>query len=104
MLKNLDPTVLDLKNLDPTVLDAVIKILAAVYETGKVEEVNVGIILQLFGVIPNKEQENGYLSFNDPGWIEEYMAFKAAAGEVRFLSEEESDVFLENLNPNRTLH
>lgn len=59
---------------NPTIRDAVMKILSAIYESGLVDEVNVGHVLQIFGV--ELDPESPILSFNDPGWVQDYLRFQ----------------------------
>ena len=60
----------------PEVLrDALMTILAAVYETGMVEEVSLGDVMRIFGVTDTRDSESKF-SFRDAGWITAYTDFK----------------------------
>jgi len=74
-----------LDNLEPTVRTAIMKVLAAIYESGIIREVNMGVVMQLFGV-PEGEQgptEDLWISLNDKEFIEEYIKLKDAEREIR---------------------
>jgi len=74
-----------LDNLEPTVRTAIMKVLAAIYESGIVREVNMGVVMQLFGV-PEGEQgptEDLWISLNDNEFIKEYIKLKEAEREIR---------------------
>ena len=61
-------------NLEPIVREAVMKILVAVYETGFVEEVNLRVVYDLFGVELEGDEDN-IVSFTSKQWAEDYVRF-----------------------------
>ena len=63
-----------LDDLEPIVRDAVMKILAAIFETGFVKEVNLSVVYALFGVGTDAEDDIT-VDFTDPRWMEEYIRF-----------------------------
>lgn len=63
-----------LDNLEPIVRDAVMKILSAVYETGFVEEVNLGVVYALFGVNVEGEEDT-IVDFSSDDWVRDYVKF-----------------------------
>lgn len=84
-------------NLEPTVRKALVEILSSIYETGLVEEVDLGRVLQLFGM----EYQEVYMSFRDPGWVMEYMQYKEMIPEdaenVQIIHVEEGDPMAEHI-------
>ena len=61
-------------NLDDVVRHTLMKILSAIYESELVDRVDLGMVLQLFG-ITNDQDEDLILNFSDEEWIEEYTNF-----------------------------
>lgn len=84
--------------LQSNVRFAIMSVLAALYESGLVEEVELGDVLRLFGVEPLKESSK--FSFTDPGWIEAYIDFREHFPDESHKPERNP----EDLNSNRKLH
>jgi hypothetical protein len=63
--------------LEHPVRVALMKILAALYESGLVEEVELVDVMRLFGVTQetNSSLQSTRFSFSDEGWIAAYMDF-----------------------------
>ena len=71
-----------LTNIEPTVRTAIMKILAAIYESGLLEEVDIRSALRLFG-IPDDQMPDAtgsinhwVINFNDPAFVDAYIQFK----------------------------
>jgi len=64
-----------LDELQPAIRFAIMSILAALYESGIVEEVDLSDVMRLFGVTP-PESVSTKFSFSDEGWIEAYIEFR----------------------------
>lgn len=62
------------EDLEPTVHHAIMKILAAIYETRMVDTVDMSDVLRLFGVPVDTDQVSVF-SFNDPEWVTAYHNF-----------------------------
>lgn len=67
-----------LDELQPAIRVAIMSILAAVYESGTVEEVDLSDVMKLFGVQPPLDAPTTRFSFRDEGWIEAYINFREA--------------------------
>lgn len=67
-----------LDDLQPAIRIAIMSILAAVYESGTVDEVAVADVMRLFGAELPPNAPPSRFSFNDEGWIEAYIDFREA--------------------------
>jgi len=67
-----------LDELQPAVRVAIMSILAALYESGTVEEVDLADVMKLFGVQPPPGAPITRFSFRDEGWVEAYIHFREA--------------------------
>ena len=68
-----------LDDLQPAIRIAVMSILAAIYESGIVDEVDLADVLRLFGVHQPPNAPINRFSFNDEGWIDAYINFREAS-------------------------
>ncbi len=97
--------------LDPTVRYAIMSILASVFESGLVEQVDMADVMRLFGVEAPTDVATGF-SFADEGWIEAYIDFRESSGVemVAFVLDDDEgreDVEFKqdpDLDPDRKLH
>lgn len=68
------------------------RILATLFESGLVDEVDLADVLQLFGIPAPDEHINRVFSFSDPEWIEAYLDFTGFEGEVIVLDAEGNEL------------
>ena len=67
-----------LDDLQPAIRVAIMSILAALYESGTVEEVDLADVMKLFGVQSPADAPTTRFSFRDEGWVEAYISFREA--------------------------
>ena len=104
-------------DLQPAIRVAIMSILAAVYESGTVDEVDLADVMKLFGVPPDPTIPITLFSFRDPSWVEAYINFRESdldeivdvdmAFEPGFLDEDINELEFnsgENPETNKKLH
>lgn len=108
------------QDLQPAVYHAVMSILVILYETGLVQEVDMTVLMRLFGAYPPDDPNfQNIISFRDDEWIKAYMSFieeyanpedmympDPTQTELEGIEQEELDegIFDPDLSPNRKLH
>ena len=106
------------QDLQPAVYHAVMSILVILYETGLVDEVDMNLVMRLFGAYPPEDPNfQNIISFKDEEWIKAYMSFieEYANPDDMYVSDplqveldnfeqEEADDIDPDLSPNRKLH
>ena len=98
-----------LDDLQPALRYAIMTILATVYETGTVDEVDMADVMRLFGAHPEPGLATRF-SFTDEGWIDAYLDFRENVGAELFAYEYDpdeanpEDIEDGDLDPDRKLH
>ena len=89
-----------LDDLEPTIHDTLMRVLVALFESGLVEEVDLGVVYRLFGA-PPEAVEGQVVNFGDPQWIKDYLQFTNPDGEnlnVKVINMETGEMSDGNLN------
>jgi hypothetical protein len=67
-----------MQGLEPAVLRVVMQMLAAIYESGFTDTVDLGLLVQLFGVAEDATHGLVAIEFDSDVWVRAYNAFQQA--------------------------